>query len=370
MRTKIFSRLASTELTLICMGLMMFLIFTGTLAQVHLGTYAAQKAYFDSVWIYAYMGDIKVPVFPGGYTVGALWLVNLTAAFVMRFRADSKKIGLYMSHSGLLLLLLGQFLTQTLTRESQMPIPVGETRNYSEDFRDTELVLIRSVDEASEEVISVPQSIFSQQRTISLPHNTLKLSLRAYYPNAVLAMATDTTAASMVTQGIGRQLTVHSIPVATTDDENNQPTVYVEIFDQGKSLGIWLLSSGLGAPQSFKANGHEYRVLIRSRRHYLPFSLTLKEFRHDRYPGTQIPKNFSSLVTLRDLEQGVERDTLIYMNNPLRYQGRTFYQASYGEGDQLSILQVVQNPVWLAPYIACSIMALGLGIHFIRRLYA
>jgi hypothetical protein len=57
------------------------------------------------------------------------------------------------------------------------------------------------------------------------------------------------------------------------------------------------------------------------------------------------------------------------MNNPLRYAGMTFYQASFEEGrDDVTILQVVRNPSWLIPYVACFMMSLGLlwqfGYHF------
>jgi hypothetical protein len=52
------------------------------------------------------------------------------------------------------------------------------------------------------------------------------------------------------------------------------------------------------------------------------------------------------------------------MNQPLRYQGLTYYQASFGKGDTLSVLQVVQNPGWLLPYISCVLVAIGLIVHF------
>jgi uncharacterized membrane protein len=52
------------------------------------------------------------------------------------------------------------------------------------------------------------------------------------------------------------------------------------------------------------------------------------------------------------------------MNQPLRYGGKAFYQASFGKNDTLSILQVVENPGWLIPYVSCVLVALGLLIHF------
>ncbi len=51
------------------------------------------------------------------------------------------------------------------------------------------------------------------------------------------------------------------------------------------------------------------------------FALTLLDFTHDRYAGTDIPKNFSSRVRLVDPERGENREVLISMNDPLRYRG-------------------------------------------------
>jgi cytochrome c biogenesis protein ResB len=125
----------------------------------------------------------------------------------------------------------------------------------------------------------------------------------------------------------------------------------------------------LGAPQSFSVQGKDYRIYLRPRRHYYPFTMTLKEFHHDIYPGTDIPKNFSSRVRLTDPAKGETRDALIYMNHPLRYAGKTFYQASFGKGDTLSVFQVVENPASWAPYISCALIVLGLAIQFLSHLF-
>jgi len=161
---------------------------------------------------------------------------------------------------------------------------------------------------------------------------------------------------------------VTEIPPVTKDDEANHTAVFVEPFAAGKSYGTWLVSNGISAPQSFSHDGRTYRLGMRQRREYLPFSVTLKDFSHDVYPGTDIPKNFSSLVHLSTRGAGEDRDALIYMNQPLRYGGKAFYQASFGKGDTLSVLQVVDNPGWLMPYVSCSLVTLGLLIHFVLAL--
>jgi cytochrome c biogenesis protein ResB len=56
------------------------------------------------------------------------------------------------------------------------------------------------------------------------------------------------------------------------------------------------------------------------------------------------------------------------MNNPLRYGGLTFYQASFANDDKTTILQVVRNPNWVLPYIACTLVSLGLLVQFTSHL--
>ena len=72
----------------------------------------------------------------------------------------------------------------------------------------------------------------------------------------------------------------------------------------------------------------------------------------------------ASLVRLDNPGTGESRDVLIYMNQPLRYDGKAFYQASFGKGDTLSVLQVVENPGWLIPYVSTVLVTLGLLVHF------
>ena len=61
--------------------------------------------------------------------------------------------------------------------------------------------------------------------------------------------------------------------------------------------------------------------------------------------------------------QDVVRDALVEMNQPLRYQGYTFYQASYADlegGAELSTFAVTRNHGRLIPYVATALTVLGL----------
>jgi hypothetical protein len=163
---------------------------------------------------------------------------------------------------------------------------------------------------------------------------------------------------------VGTAVTLVAIPPVSADNDVDSTAAFVEPMAGGKSYGIWLASKALGAPQSFTHEGRTYQITMRHRRQYLPYSVTLKKFSHDKYAGTEIPKNFSSLVHLSNAATREERDVLISMNDPMRYDSKAFYQASFGKGDTLSILQVVENPGWLIPYISCVLVAVGLIIHF------
>jgi len=133
-------------------------------------------------------------------------------------------------------------------------------------------------------------------------------------------------------------------------------------------MGQWLVSGHLDA-QSFSFADRVFQIMLRPVRHYQPFSLQLLNFNHAVYRGTDIPKDFSSRVRLHRPATGEDRETLIYMNNPLRYAGETFYQASFDQDNAGSILQVVRNPGWLTPYVSCALIGLGMVVQFLSHLF-
>ena len=175
-------------------------------------------------------------------------------------------------------------------------------------------------------------------------------------------------------QGLGARVTVTELPPATATDSRDVPSAVIQIDAPpgageaaSKPIGSWLVSEGLGAPQRFPFAGAVWRLEMRPARYYKPFTLTLRKLTHEIYAGTDIPKNFASNVTLIDPEMKVNRDALIYMNHPLRYRGETFYQSGFERGDQVTILQVVHNPTYVAPYLACIIIGSGLLVQFTRH---
>jgi cytochrome c biogenesis protein ResB len=141
------------------------------------------------------------------------------------------------------------------------------------------------------------------------------------------------------------------------------------VSPEGTSLGTWLATEWIEQPQTFTVNHRTYEIGLRPRRFYKPYSIELLKFTHDVYPGTDTPKNFASRVLLHRPETGEKREVDIYMNNPLRYAGETYYQASYDPDDHGTVLQVVHNPSWLTPYFSCVLVGLGLLLQFATHLF-
>ena len=107
--TRLIKFFASLRLTVVLLGLGIVLIFSGTIAQVHLGLYKAQNEFFRSFIVFWQPDNVawKIPVLPGGYLLGGLLLLNLVAAHTERFSLTRKKAGIWIIHMGLILLLVG-----------------------------------------------------------------------------------------------------------------------------------------------------------------------------------------------------------------------------------------------------------------------
>ena len=360
--------LASLRLTVVCLGLGMLVVFAATLEQVNLGIHAVQEKYFQSwlaLWNVPGLAALTIPL-PGGYLLGGVLLVNLFAAHFTRFQLSWKKAGIFMIHAGIILLLLGELFTGLFAIETRLRFDEGESRTYSEASREVELAVIDTSGSEREKVVAIPEGHLEKGGVIQHPALPFTIHIQKFMGNSRLVARSEVPNAppSPATTGVGVQIHATELPRATKLNERDLTTVFAELRSGGESLGTWLLSNQLRDPQSFRCDGRTWKLAVRQRRDYKPFSLKLIDFTHDRYAGTEIPKNFSSLVELDNPETGENREILIYMNHPLRYEGYTFYQSGFDNADTTSILQVVRNPAWLMPYIACALVALGLVTQF------
>lgn len=372
--------LGSLRLTVFLLGFAILLVFFGTLDQVRVGIREAQKIYFESLlafWHYPaewpmgnILNHIPVPV-PGGYLIGPLLALNLVFSHIRHFRFRWKLAGISLIHAGVLLLLIGQFVTNLTQEESYMWLDEGEKANFVRSFHDDELYLLKWSDSGKMGVFSYPFKDLREGKVIEPDNFPFSLRVKQVFNNAQIQSASSGDGLRPIgaTRGIGAQFNLSVTPISSfhSDDRRDVRTAVVDILQDGQVTGTWLVSNVFEErfpEQEFTVDGKRYAVGLRFEKTYLPYTITLLEFRHDRYPGTNIPMNFSSNVRVEHPGKGDTREVTIFMNNPLRYEGLTFYQASFAKQDTASMFQVVRNPGRLLPYIACILVSIGLTYQF------
>src|SRR6202521_1594901 len=290
--------LTSLKLTVFCLGCAMILVFLGTLDQVNIGVYEAENRYFKSFFLYFTPPGttLKIPWFPSGYLVGGVLLVNLIAAHLARFKFSWKKAGILVLHSGVILLLLGQLSTSLFQVESQMRLDQGETKNYSLSYYHDELAIIDTSAPDSDQVISIRDSQLSKGHKIGLPVDSLEVGINEYFPNSVLLRPDQLPSPNYPHLQIGPMAVSVQRERTYKENERNMPTAAVSVLQGGKPVGSWSLAAGFPRPVSFQAGGKSYQIVLRPKRFYKPFAIQLVQFSHDRYAGTDIPKNFSTRI--------------------------------------------------------------------------
>jgi hypothetical protein len=100
----------------------------------------------------------------------------------------------------------------------------------------------------------------------------------------------------------------------------------------------------------------------------LPFRLTLLDFKSDTYPGSRMAATYESRVRVDDPRRGTSVHH-ISMNHPLHYDGYTFFQASFVEGQPAtSIFSVSRAPGLPFVYLGTLLIAAGVfWMSFFKR---
>lgn len=114
--------------------------------------------------------------------------------------------------------------------------------------------------------------------------------------------------------------------------------------------------------------GQKYKLELEKKSIRLPYELSLTKFKMDTDPGTNNPASYESFVQLFT-DQGPQ-DHHIYMNNPLKFDGLTFYQASYfqvSKDTYGSVLSVNIDPGRPVKYLGSLLLVLGSIWHFALR---
>ncbi len=288
----------------------------------------------------------------------------------------ARRAGIVLLHSGVALLMFSELYTAQQSVEAQMTIAEGETAYWAQDIRSVELALTDVTGPAVDRATVVPGSLLVEAldlgQTIEHPELPFAIRVVKYLPNAQRRWL-QPGEESPATAGLGQLRTVDELPTNTgvaTEQSVDVPAAYVELLakDGGASQGVYLASPLLPG-DALEADGKPWEIAMRFKRIPKPYSVTLVDFKYEKYIGTGTAKNFESVVRFRDPANNVDLPLSTSMNNPIRYGGDTLYQADWDkETEQGTVLTVVTNAGWMVPYVACMIVAAGMLVHFVQAI--
>jgi hypothetical protein len=387
---KVLLRLADLRITVCLFALAMLIVFWGTLAQQDYGVWTVVTTYFRSylLWVplrvvlFTQIEDngMSLP-FPGGWSIGIAMLVNLLAAHAIRFKLTWNRGGIILIHVGIIIMMLGEFITGTFAIEGSIQVKEGMSTNYVTHHGSIEFAVIKNINAANDKVVTVPRKFLTPGAVIDDPRLPFIVEVTEYMVNSDVrgrAGAAEPDARGHARIYVANKL--DEVSGVNPKQTHDAPSMYVVLVDRNtKERTKWLFSALLEnqwvAVKEKNGDTTTYNVNLRFKQSQRDFTIHLDKFTHDTYPSTGIVKDFHSYIRLTDEKAGIiERPEEIYMNSPMSYQGLTFYQQGWTT-DQATrkidgtILQVVHNPGWALPYISCLVVGLGLLYHFGITLY-
>ncbi|MEJ0090139.1 MAG: hypothetical protein WDM80_10390 [Limisphaerales bacterium] len=236
-----------------------------------------------------------------------------------------KKIGIQLAHAGVILLLVGQLITDMLAREMQMHFFEGETKAYSESAMDYELIFMNG-----SQVTAIPARLLRPGDELKIDSLPFVIRVQNYWKNSDVNFRAPMmqNIAPLTTNGVALNFDFRQAPEVKTMEQKNIPSGLIEMTGPKGSLGTWAISDWTGdtalagsvqdnyaqqlgpdmarsiasrlvTPQSVEVDGKQFTFVLRPAREYQPFSLTLLKATHTVYPGTDIPKDFRSRAQLK-----------------------------------------------------------------------
>ncbi len=151
------------------------------------------------------------------------------------------------------------------------------------------------------------------------------------------------------------------VPAKEGAEEADAFTAKITSGNETRKLNVFTRGGVILDPVECTINGIRVSLSYGSIVRELPFSILLRHFQLDRYPGSKSPSSYASEITLNDPSASVVRPFRIYMNNILKYKGYRFFQSSFDQDEKGTVLSVNQD-YWgtFISYLGYFLMALGM----------
>ena len=239
-------------------------------------------------------------------------LLNMTLAYFVRYNHFTwKRTGVYVLHSGLVVMMASEVITGLYAVEGQMAIDEGESSNVVVQNRYYELAITSPAEDNPtkylDEVV-IPASMLQKPGAPSATTPCRSTwTVDEYMKNSEPALSRRTTRRLAGHRG-GRPAPRRRRPDEVSGTAKKQtpdmPSAYLTFKTKdGQTIGTYLMSLYLD-PQPVKVGDKTYKVALRFKQTYRPYSIHLDKFSFDRWEGTQMARNFSSQVQRRRSRAG------------------------------------------------------------------
>jgi hypothetical protein len=379
---KAYDFLSGFHLATATLLLLFVLTWLATLEQIDNGLYPTLNKYFS--WKSWYLvpdmvpeiNGKKLPLFlPGGYYVCAVLLLNMILGGIIRIRKGPKQIGNIISHFGIVFMLLGGGVAHHFSERGNMAVGEGETSNVAEDYHEY-VVEISEVKDGERDTFHVIRGKYltdleaGKSRVFDIKGIPFSLEISGYLVNAVPSN-------QMERPRRNGELLVDDYYLeeqpGEVESERNFAGCYARLISEGgEKSDAFILAGASFQPFTVRDGDRIFTVDMRKRQWRMPFDVKLDKFTAAFHPGTSRPAKFVS--DIRRVENGQESKMTIRMNEPMRYEGFTFFQASYGPpgakpGEPMySVFEVVKNPADKWPEYSLYIVAFGMLVTFLTKL--
>lgn len=441
---RIFQFLGSLKMAVIVILALGVLSAVGTFLESRYNTEFAQVLVYKSVWMYITMGFLSV---------------SLIFSAVERLPWKKKHLPFLIAHIGLLVLLLGSYITQKVGLDGSLTIPMN-SKSGLVSITPKDLSLYASYDGDNYKLLYQKEVDFiskdPESHDYSMPVEDSTIKITNYYPFAVPKQLVKKTDKDWDRPAIRFLLKNENVNFSDwlvlersevkrdlgpaqlifTKDFNKEffpkkNTIYFYMKDGKPAYKIFRKLNdreamsgvlGLGEPVttpwmgmklsmlafydkarrvveyeardypsgittsavqvSYKGEKHwlglnsiikfftaqsAYVLSWGNRQVDLGFQVKLKEFQMDKYMGTNRAASYASVVEVPELGE-----ITISMNEPLKYKGFTFYQASFQQDENgepnATVLSVNHDPGRVWKYIGSLLVVLGsIMLFYFRR---
>ncbi len=296
-----------------------FSMALATFIENDFGASAAREAIYNSWWF-----ELIILFF----------IINLMGSIILNKTYKKKKFSIFLFHFSFLIIVMGAAVTRYISYEGTMHIREGESSNLfssSDKYVFGTLNNENASKEFSFKANFIPGIKNDFEQKIHIDDNNYTLNLKNYIHTA-------------------KEKATPDVLLFTVSDGSTAKDIYIQENNGRKQEATPLQ---LGTTNLSLTYGHK---LIK-----LPFTLHLKKFQLERYPGSQSPSSYASEVVLIDDNENMEMPYRIYMNHTLKHKGFKFFQSSYDIDEKGTILSVNHDNLGTTlTYIGYLLMAIGM----------